>query len=60
MYVLYYVLTLRCCHLVWIQIRTNHLCLGVRRHNFSPTIANEAVRKNQASVDNRLLGILDP
>jgi hypothetical protein len=33
MYVLYYASMLRCWHLVWILVRTDHLCLGVGRHN---------------------------
>jgi hypothetical protein len=29
----YYALMLRCWHLVWILVRTDHLCLGVGCHN---------------------------
>jgi hypothetical protein len=29
MYVLYYASMLRCWHLIWILVRTNHSCLGV-------------------------------
>jgi hypothetical protein len=32
MYVLYYALMLRCWHLVWILVRTDHPCLGVGCH----------------------------
>jgi hypothetical protein len=32
MYVLYYVSMLRCWHLVWILVRTDHPCLGVGCH----------------------------
>jgi hypothetical protein len=32
MYVLYYASMLRCGHLVWILVRTNHPCLGVGCH----------------------------
>jgi hypothetical protein len=34
MYVLYYVLMLRCWQLVWILVRTNHPCLGVGCHSW--------------------------
>jgi hypothetical protein len=34
MYVLYYVLMLRCWQLIWILIMTNHLCLGVGCHSW--------------------------
>jgi hypothetical protein len=33
MYVLYYASMLRCWHLIWILVRTNHPCLGVRCHS---------------------------
>jgi hypothetical protein len=33
MYVLYYASMLRCWHLVWILVRTNHPCLSVGCHN---------------------------
>jgi hypothetical protein len=33
MYVLYYASMLRCWHIVWILVMTNHPCLGVGCHN---------------------------
>jgi hypothetical protein len=33
MYVMHYASILRCWHLVWILVRTNHRCLGVGCHN---------------------------
>jgi hypothetical protein len=35
MYVLYYVSRLRCWHLVWILVGTDHPCLGVGCHNIT-------------------------
>jgi hypothetical protein len=35
MYVLYYASMLRCWHLFWILVRTNHPCLGMGCHNSS-------------------------
>jgi hypothetical protein len=35
MYVLYYVSMLWCWHLVWILVRSDHPCLGVRCHSTS-------------------------
>jgi hypothetical protein len=32
MYVLYYASMLRCWHLIWILVRTDHPCLGVGYH----------------------------
>jgi hypothetical protein len=32
MYVLYYASMLRCWHLIWILVRTDHPCLGVGCH----------------------------
>jgi hypothetical protein len=32
MYVLYYASMLQCWHLIWILVRTDHPCLGVRYH----------------------------
>jgi hypothetical protein len=37
MYVLYYVSMLRCWHLVWILVRTDHPCFGVGCHRFKHT-----------------------
>jgi hypothetical protein len=37
MYVLYYALMLRCWHLVWILVMTDHLYLGVGCHTLSIT-----------------------
>jgi hypothetical protein len=34
MYVLYYVSMLRCWHLVWILVRTNHPYVGVGCHSW--------------------------
>jgi hypothetical protein len=36
MYVLYYALMLRCWHLVWILVRTDHPYLGVGCHMARP------------------------
>jgi hypothetical protein len=37
MYVLYYVSMLRCWHIIWILVRTNHPCLGVGCHTRTVT-----------------------
>jgi hypothetical protein len=41
MYVLYYASMLRCWHLVCILVRTDHPCLGLGCHTYSPTTVPE-------------------
>jgi hypothetical protein len=44
MYVLYYASMLRCWHLVWILVMTNHRCLGVGCHiDRQPSCPREAI-----------------
>jgi hypothetical protein len=44
MHVLYYASMLRCWHLIWILVRTNHPCLGVGCH-ISNIVANALATK---------------
>jgi hypothetical protein len=45
---MYYAAMLRCWHLVWILVRTDHPCLGVGCHSEEETSENEHVKKNTA------------
>jgi hypothetical protein len=52
MNVLYYASMLRCWHLVWILVRTDHPCLGVGCHTMSLGRKSEA-RKEAHVQDKR-------